>query len=707
MNALKRHLKWAVPFLWVVSVSLILGGCGDSDSSSTVTFGQTIQKTSAYIEKEMEKHDGVGLSIALVSDDRVVWAQGFGLADKKNGVLATADTVYALGSGTKTITTVALMKLVEQGMVSLDAPVADYLTDFTLLPRFPDKGQMITVRRLLNHHSGIPGDLYTAGFLSGEPWNQWGACDDYMNWLLNYLGTDYPSHPPGQMATYSNTGFVLAGEICLRTDGLSGETFPDYLDRKVFTPLGMAHTSLFVIRENLAKGYKNGEPSEISQTNCTFGATGGAFTTVKDMARFLIMVINGGMGPNGTRILAPENVAVLGEAERSSLDIDSFFQPGLGLDTMDDSVMKYAGRAWMKSGGTGDYYSLMEMLPDQKLGVTVLTNSDTARHFMWGVVRECLKNALLEKTGISPSPPDLPTYVSVNAPSEIEGIYVKRYGYDKVIDNGDKTLTWIIDAHSPNSMTSLLKYEDNAYHPEGRTESIIFKNMEWDGNTYFVMIQSGSSGSDTDKYLYGGYVRTIVGQKYPTPVLPDIWKARLGVYVLDNLPWDDAAFSEPFSLLEESDGMLIHDIQNMQSAAIPENDTTAFLVGLCSRSDSSIRVVQEDGKEKVYCGGYRGYLMDQVPQIEPGDVVSGTVSLFKSDWYRFDGDASGQEVTITVEPHGSNYALTLFDSNLTYMKREMGVLSWTAQGGPCFVAVSPTPDADGEYTMSVDAAPAT
>jgi len=84
MNASRRNLKWAVPFLWV-SVALILGGCSDSDSSRGTLFQQTIQNTSAYIEKEMEKHNGVGLSIALVSDDRIVWSQGFGLANKKRG----------------------------------------------------------------------------------------------------------------------------------------------------------------------------------------------------------------------------------------------------------------------------------------------------------------------------------------------------------------------------------------------------------------------------------------------------------------------------------------------------------------------------------------------------------------------------------------------------------------------------------------------
>ena len=535
----KQRWNRVLFFSCFIPVILFFTGCSDSDSSKSAIFQQTILKTSAYIEKEMADNNAVGLSIALVSDDRIVWSRGFGLADKENGISATADTVYALGSGTKTITATALLKLVEQGLVSLDSPAVDYLPDFTLLPRFSGQMQNITVRRLLNHHSGIPGDIYTAGFVYGDPWNKWGYCDEYMNWLLKYLSADYPSHPPGQMAVYCNTGFVLAGQICLEVGGQSEEIFPDYLNREIFSPLGMENTSLFAIQKNMAKGYQNGQPQEIRQTNCTFGATGGAFTTVNDISKFLIMVINGGVGPNGARILAPETVAMMGEREQSSLDIDSYLQPGLGLDTMDDPVMQYAGRAWAKNGGTGDFHSLMEMLPDQKLGVVVLTNADTAANMIYGVVQECLKNAVLEKAGISPSGPDLPTYVSSGDPSEIAGIYVKKYGYDELVDNGDGTMTWTANAQGPVPVTRLLTYADNAWHPDGGTESLIFKEMAWEQDTYFCMIQSGSSGSARDRYMYGGYVRTLVGQKIQSTGLSDAWKARLGLYVLDNMPWDD------------------------------------------------------------------------------------------------------------------------------------------------------------------------
>jgi hypothetical protein len=411
------------------------------------------------------------------------------------------------------------------------------------------------------------------------------------------------------------------------------------------------------------------------------------------------MVNNEGRTPDGTQFLQPETVAMLGEAERSELDIDSMFQPGLGLDSMDDPAMKYAGRAWMKNGGTGDYFSLMEMLPDKKLGAVVLTNSDTAHNLPWAVVRECLKNAVKEEYGINPAAPTLPTYDSETNPAEIEGIYVKKFGYDKIVDNGDDTLTWIIDAQNGNPNTTVLTYQNGTYMAEDRTESISFKNLQWDGRDYFVMIQSGSSGADRDEYQYGGYVRSIVGEKVTPGLISDAWKERLGLYVFDNVAWNDIRWGCPFAILAEKDNLLLWDEEN---TAVPESGETAFIAGLTHRSDSSIRFIQEDGKEKLLFGGYRAYPMAQVPPIGSGDVINGTVDLFKSDWFRLDTVSQGQEVDIEVTTESDSYALTLFDENGAFMGREMGAISWTTQQGSYFLAISPMPEASGFYTMMVN-----
>ena len=83
-------------------------------------------------------------------------------------------------------------------------------------------------------------------------------------------------------------------------------------------------------------------------------------------------------------------------------------------------------------------------------------------------------------------------------------------------------------------------------------------------------------------------------------------------------------------------------------------------------------------------------------------MVSGTVSLFKTDWYRFDAAVPGQTLNITVFTDPSNYALTLFDLDLNFVAQEMGAMSWPATKGSYYVAITPTLDASGNYTMSVN-----
>ncbi len=172
--------------VFIIPFFLIISSCAStSTTTSAPDYKQTIEKTSAFIEKGMTDNNVVGLSIALVDGNKIVWAEGFGWSDKENNIPATPNTVYMLGSGTKTMTAVALLRLHEEGIISLDNPARNYLPEFTMAGRFPNQMQNITVRRLLNHHSGIPGDIYTGLFVE-KAWNEWGG-NLYTDWLFNYL----------------------------------------------------------------------------------------------------------------------------------------------------------------------------------------------------------------------------------------------------------------------------------------------------------------------------------------------------------------------------------------------------------------------------------------------------------------------------------------------------------------------------------------
>src|ERR1700737_3587185 len=115
-------------------------------------YAEVVRTLQAFIQREMEEKGRPGVSIAIVDDQQIVWAQGFGMADAKNHVPATAETVYRIGSVSKLFTDIGIMQLVERGKVDLDAPVSRYLPNFH--PANPFGGQ-ITLREMMAHRSGL------------------------------------------------------------------------------------------------------------------------------------------------------------------------------------------------------------------------------------------------------------------------------------------------------------------------------------------------------------------------------------------------------------------------------------------------------------------------------------------------------------------------------------------------------------------------
>lgn len=681
--------------LLVMAVMAVIAGCSSSDTAMT-DYSATVKKTSAYINDAMNEHDLVGVSIALVDNGRIVWSQGFGYANKESKTPATPETVYMIGSITKTLTTAALLNLHDKGLVELDAPVTSYLPEFRMADRFPNQMQGITVRRLLNHHSGIPGDIWNAGFVE-QMWDDWGT-NLYFDWLYSYLKFDYPSYAPGQVASYCNTGFALAGEIVRRTG--NSDTLPSYMQKNLLAPLGMNHSSFRKISDNLAMGYLNGEPIPGMEAN--FTATGGAYSTVNDMAQFIMMLLGEGLHPNGARILKPDTVALMGHEEKSSLDLFSAFSPGPGFDVTNDYAMSYAGRAWIKDGSTSNFESVMEILPDKKLGVIVLCNSSTADNVKYAIARECLKNALIDKCGLKQTMPALPVIQSVHDGTQIAGVYAASAKYHRVIDNGDGTLTLSLNASSSSPTNLTLRFDGTAYTAQGRTERYAFKNITWGGDGYLVLIQIGSSGSDMEELACGGYAYFIMAQKI-VPSITAPWSARVGKkYIIDNFGFNDIGWGDAYISLSANDGVLLGGKAGAKNVLIPQSDTLACVAGISNRGDSCVRVEAVPGGERVTIGGYSGYDIDLVPTLSVGHTVSASAAFHATNWYRL--TTAGQNILVTTSGVNTHYSLLLFDGSLNNpVAYGQGSLALRSSAGIYYLAITPAPTDATSYTLSVTA----
>jgi CubicO group peptidase (beta-lactamase class C family) len=194
-------------------------------------------------ERLLSEANVAGFSVAVARRGTVVFADGYGFADLREGVPASADTVYGIGSITKQFTAAAMLRLQEQGRLALHDDIHAYLPDY------PSNGQRITIQQILSHTSGIPE-------LTAQP--SYGLASDaavpreaIMREVLS-LPLDFA---PGTQWRYSNSGYVLAGMIIERVTGLSYDT---YLTERLLGPLGLRHTSVCPERSSApyARGYE-------------------------------------------------------------------------------------------------------------------------------------------------------------------------------------------------------------------------------------------------------------------------------------------------------------------------------------------------------------------------------------------------------------------------------------------------------------------
>ena len=178
-----------------------------------------------YVRSEMVKREIPGLSLAVLRDDRVIKTAAYGVAGIELRVPATVDTIYPLASMTKIFSAVALMRLVEEGRITLDEQVT------RILPQLPASWDQVTVRECLSHTSGLP-DLLTDGINGTTLGGDWDA-------VLKALGT-MPVAKPGEKSVYNQTGYVLLGMII---EKITGMNYEEYMERRLFNPLELTSLS--------------------------------------------------------------------------------------------------------------------------------------------------------------------------------------------------------------------------------------------------------------------------------------------------------------------------------------------------------------------------------------------------------------------------------------------------------------------------------
>lgn len=325
--------------------------------------GDIIAKYRREIPRLMEQENIPGLAIAVVDDQKILWAEGFGFTDTDRRAPVTPDTIFGIQSTSKLFTAVGVMRAVQDGLLDLDVPITTYLPNFTVNSIFEEHPERkITLRHLLSH---------TAGFTHEAPvGNNWDADATSFEAHINSISDTWLRFPVGTGYAYSNLGIDLAGYI-LQT--VTGQPFADYQRDQLFQPLGMGNSSfdMAVIGVNPNRAIGHVEFSPVVPLAMPFIPSGGMYASANDMARFIQFQLNQGVA-DGRSVLSPKlldemltvQFPVRGQREGYALGVArTGWYRGRNAD-----LFNHGG------GGFG-FISDLWWLPELKLGIDVLTNS--------------------------------------------------------------------------------------------------------------------------------------------------------------------------------------------------------------------------------------------------------------------------------------------------------------------------------------------
>jgi len=374
------------PGLLMLGAILALGGCG------TATLGDTVEPAAGYeevaaalerlIRHEMADKDLPAISIALVDDQEIVWAQGFGEA--RPGIPATAATVHRVGSVSKLFTDIGVMQLVERGEIDLDAPVSRYVPDFQ-----PDNrsGTPITLRHLMSHRSGLQREPAVGNYFEDT--------EPTLAATVQSLSGRPLVYAPGEKSKYSNAGIGVVGYVL---ETLSGEPFADYLHRSVLEPLGIENAAFQMtphVEQNLATAYMwawDGRHYEAPNFQLGMAPAGSMYASVLDLGRFLSALFAGGQGENG-RVLQQETLEAMWTPQYAAPGERTGFGIGFAIGELD-------GRRRIGHGGAiYGFATDLAALPDEKIGAAVVITLDMTNSVAERISQAALRLMLAAKNG--------------------------------------------------------------------------------------------------------------------------------------------------------------------------------------------------------------------------------------------------------------------------------------------------------------------
>jgi len=412
---------------------------------------ENVAKIDALLEltaTEMERLKVPGVAWGLVSGDETFTA-GLGLTSLDNPLPVNSETLFQIGSTTKTITSIAIFQLIEQGKLTLDDPVRKHIPSFKVQDE--EVAAKVTVRHLLNHTSGWIGDYFT----------DTGEGDDALARFIEKMSDLQQLTPLGAIYTYNNAAFNVAGRII---ELITGKTYEVAIHEMVLKPLQMDNSFFFpgeVMLRRFAVGYNLKDEKPVLAEPWTMhrceNPCGGLVSDVNDQLKYARFHMGDGTTARGERLLSTDSI--------QQMQTPGVLAGGDGLIGLNWFIEDIDGVRFVSHGGSSNgQQSEFWMAPAQKLAFTVLTNLD-----MGAVLNENLTKWVREHfLGVIETKPE-PLTLSDAALSEFAGRYVLQPSgdiFEFSVQDGRLVL-----AHTLGDYSSIM---DTPPDPLPRMKAVLF-----------------------------------------------------------------------------------------------------------------------------------------------------------------------------------------------------------------------------------------
>ncbi len=346
---------------------------------------QQFDQLATLVQQKMAEYGVPGVGFAILKDGQLT-ARGFGITNVDNPQPITPDTIFALASISKTVTTTAMMRLVEQGKVDLNAPVKRYLPEF----KVQDEGTTnnVAIWHLLTHTPGWEGQLT--------------AADRGSLTLANFIDSirDLPKlAEPGEVWSYNNAGFNVAGRVI---EVVTGQSIHDAFRTLVFEPIGLtrAFTQIETVVTYPFSVAHRGNPGQVTVSRplsrSVSIAAGGVSMSLNDLMAYAKFHLGDGTGRDGKPVLTRKTLELMRTPRIRKNGVDE--DMGLGWH-----LRRVGGVMTAAHGGTLGHCLLIELVPERNFAMAILTNHTEG----WRLIQDVERTALttLENMTLDPAQP--------------------------------------------------------------------------------------------------------------------------------------------------------------------------------------------------------------------------------------------------------------------------------------------------------------